>query len=206
MKNIYNLSTEHMATAEKFISALAGAVEKYANLTAKKAREAVCADLANSYNPGAQGCIFEIECSRSRSQKRTVSSAGRADIHIKYEGRYIPAECKTNGGRVDSLLTGENKARFVVYRLDFVQKHKAGKFTEEWEERRYISPVIIPTELFLQCLLETKALKEIRHNGKVDGVGIQVSSKKFYERLKNWTVEFNNSRNYTAADFEGLTL
>lgn len=162
------------------------------------------------YNPaidsGARGRIFENECARPHSRKRSVSGAGKADVHINYCGHYIAAECKTNGGRVDPLLDGSNKSKFVIYRLDIIQHHKEGKKIAAWDERRYVGPIIIPTEIFLACLLDVGAIKPVNKNGKLDGYGIQCSSKKLYQRLAAWPVKFDRLRNYTAADFEGLTL
>ena len=162
------------------------------------------------YNPavdcGAKGRIFENRNARPKSNKKDVSGAGKDDNHIKYNGRYVPAESKTNGGRVDSLIDGTNKSKFVIYAMDYTQRHKAGKRTEAWEEHRSISPIIIPTALFLNCLQEVNAIKTINKNGEYDGLGIQVSSLKLYQRLLQWPVEFDRTRDYTSADFEGLTL
>lgn len=162
------------------------------------------------YNPvidsGYFGRITENQCARPKSRKKCVSSAGRADVHIKYNGRYIPAEVKTNGGRIDSLIDGTNKSKFVIYVMEYVQRHKAGKKTEAWEERRSVGPLIIPTALFLNCVQEVNAIKTVNKHGEYDGLGIQVSSKKLYQRLLQWPVEFDRTRDYTSADFEGLTL
>lgn len=159
-----------------------------------------------SIDPGAEGRKFELDCARPLSTKKKVSKQGEADIKICFNGKYIPAECKTNGGRVDDLLDGSNKSKFVIYRLDVIQKHKAGKKTEAWDEHRYIAPVIIPTPIFLECLLECNAFKDIRKGGKLDGIGIQCSSKKLYQRLLAWPVRFDNTKDYISADFEGLKL
>lgn len=162
------------------------------------------------YNPaidcGALGRVFENECARPHSHKQSVSGAGKADVYISYNGHFIPAECKTNGGRIDPLMDGTNKSKFVIYRLDIVQRHKAGKKVQAWDERRYIGPVIIPTTLFLTCLEDVGAIKPVNKSGKLDGYAIQCSSKKLYDRLSAWPVEFDRLRNYTSADFEGLTL
>lgn len=173
-------------------------------------QDAVRAMDSARYNPttdcGYFGRITENQCARPKSRKKGVSSAGKADVHIKYNGRYIPAEVKTNGGRVDSLIDRTNKSRFVIYAMDYTQRHKAGKKTEAWEEHRFISPIIVPTALFLNCLQEVNAIKTINKNGEYDGLGIQVSSLKLYQRLLQWPVEFDRTRDYTSADFEGLTL
>lgn len=162
------------------------------------------------YNPaidcGYFGRITENQCARPKSRKKSVSSAGKADVHIKYNGRYIPAEVKTNGGRVDSLIDGTNKSKFVIYVMNYTQRHKAGKKTPEWWEWRVVGPLIIPTALFLNCLQEVNAIKTINKHGEYDGLGIQVSSLKLYQRLLQWPVEYDRTRDYTSADFEGLTL
>ena len=180
------------------------------NFTILTKEDAVRAMDSARYNPaidsGYFGRIMENQCARPKSRKKCVSSAGKADVHIKYNGRYIPAEVKTNGGRVDSLIDRTNKSKFVIYAMNYTQRHKAGKKTEAWEEHRSISPIIIPTALFLNCLQEVNAIKTINKNGEYDGLGIQVSSLKLYQRLLQWPVEFDRTRDYTSADFEGLTL
>lgn len=172
----------------------------------EKIREEEKARFNPAIDCGAYGRRFELDCARPRSPKARVSSAGKVDVTIRYNGKYLPAECKTNGGRIDDLLDGSNKSKFVIYRLDVIQKHKAGKKTEAWDEHRYIAPVIIPTPIFLGCLLECNAFKDIRKGSKLDGIGIQCSSKKLYERLLSWSVAFDPARDYTSADFEGLEL
>lgn len=172
-------------------------------------RQEKIAELSNNLSDdGRFGRIFEIECARALSSKTSVSAQGRIDVRVKFETAhgydYIACECKTNGGRIDDLLNGSNKSKFVIYRLDFIQKHKAGKTTSAWEEHRHINPVIIPTSLFCTVLRQLNAVKEVRHDGKVDGIAIQPSSKKWYEWLCNYPVEFHNDWTYTAEDFEGL--
>ena len=79
--------------------------------------DAVRAQDSARYNPaidsGYFGRVMENQCARPKSRKKCVSSAGKADVHIKYNGRYIPAEVKTNGGRIDSLIDGTNKSKFL---------------------------------------------------------------------------------------------
>ena len=98
------------------------------------------------------------------------------------------------------------KSKFVIYAMDYIQHHKAGKRTEAWEERRAVGPLIIRTALFLNCLQEVNAIKTVNKCGVYDGLGIQVSSLKLYQRLLQWPVEYDRTRDYTSADFEGLTL
>jgi hypothetical protein len=151
-----------------------------------------------------------LECARPKSNKSRVSAQGRADVHIRYNGHYVPAECKTNGGRIDDLMNGTNKSRFVIYRLEFVQKHKATKTTGAWEERRTVSPVVIPTALFIKMLVECNAIKEVRHGGVVDGMAIQPSSKRMFERLTayldNYNLAFKNDMDYEDWMFDGVVL
>ena len=172
--------------------------------------------LANTADDGRFGRAFEVSCARPLSHKTEVSAQNRADVSIKMlvDGKiqYVHAECKTNGGRVNDLLDGSNKSKFVIYRLDTVQKHKATKKSPEWIETRTVEPVIVPTDLFLQMLKECNALKTIAHGGVVDGIGIQVSSKKMYERLTAYVnnygeaVIFDREHVYEDWDFDGLEL
>lgn len=172
--------------------------------------------LANTADDGRYGRAFEVSCARPLSHKTDVSAQNRADVSIKMKVngkiQYVHAECKTNGGRVNDLLDGSNGAKFVIYRLDTAQKHKATKKSPEWIETRTVKPVVIPTDLFLQMLKECNALKTIAHGGVVDGIGIQVSSKKMYERLTAYVnnygeaVIFDREHVYEDWDFEDLEL
>ena len=156
-----------------------------------------------SINPGAWGCIEELKSVSANSKKVSVSKQGENDIyiHINSKRANIPAERKTNGGRIESLRKS-NAPRYVVYSMRFVQKHKAGKNTEAWDELREIEPVVIPTEVFLNALDRFGATKST--NGKNPEEAIQVSSKKFFEWLLDWPIPFNPDLVYTEEDFEGL--
>ena len=187
-------------------------MSKFETIRNEKATEI----LQNTADCGRFGRVFELECARVNSRKTCVSKQGKTEISIKMEVngkiRYIPAECKTNGGRVDDLLNGKNKSAFVVYRLQFVQKHKASKTAPAWEEVRSIPAVVMPTALFLQMLTECNAIKAIAHNGIQDGIAIQPSSKKMFERLTAYIdnygecVLFDRERTYADFDFEGLEV
>ncbi len=183
-------------------------------MTIKEKRTAYIENL-NSNNDGYNGIVFEMSCVRAGSRKTCVSKQGQVDVSVKVvvngKTRYMPAECKTNGGRVNDLLDGSNKSRFVIYKLDFVQKHKASKKAEAWEEIRSVPAVIIPTALFLQMLTECNAIKAIAHGGVQDGIAIQPSSKRMYERLTAYTenfpdMVFNPETTYEDWMFEGLEL
>lgn len=187
-------------------------MSKYEKIRNEKSAEI----LRNIADDGRYGRAFELSCARINSAKTCVSKQGQKDVAVKMEIngkiRYIPAECKTNGGRIDSLLNGENKSPFIIYQLNFTQKHKATKTAPEWNENRFIPAVIVPTELFLQMITECNAFKAINHKGVQDGIGIQTSSKKMYERLTAYIdnygecVLFDRERTYADFDFEGLEL
>lgn len=185
-------------------------------MTIKEQRlNAIARELNNAQNPGAMGRAFELSCARAGSRKTCVSKQGQVDVSVKVvvngKARYMPAECKTNGGRVDDLLSGSNKSAFVIYRLDFVQKYKATKSAPAREEVRHIPATIIPTALFLQMLTECNAIKQVAHGGVVDGIAIQPSSKKMFERLTAYIenfpdMVFTNETTYEDWMFEGLEL
>lgn len=178
--------------------------------SAMDARRTAAAEkyLRNDRDDGRFGRAFELACARPLSNKTSVSKQGKTDISIKFRTpkgvRYIPAECKTNGGRIDSLLDGSNKSRYVVYMMDTTQRHKATKTRGEWVEIRRVEPVIIPTHLFLAVLKRFNAIKEVRHGGVVDGIAIQVSNKKLYEWLRDYPVQFDREAVYEEWEFEGI--
>lgn len=172
--------------------------------------------LSNTSDDGRHGRAFEVSCARVLSNKTSVSAQGRVDVSIKMtvngSVKYVSAECKTNGGRVDDLLNGSNKAKFVIYRLSFVQKHKATAKKPAHNEIREIPAIIIPTEMFLSMLKQCNALKSIAHGGVVDGTAIQPSSKKMFLRLQEYidnyggSVLFDRNACYDMAEFDGLEL
>ena len=152
-------------------------------------------------DPGAAGRIFELSCASKYSRKTAVAKQGETDLYIKFGKGSVKAECKTNGGRIEALYA-PNAPRFVIYKLDFVQKHKAGKHTAAYDEERHIDPVVIPTALFLAKLEEFGAIKST--NGKNPELAIQPSSKKWFEWLLDWPIAYNPEWRYTEDDFEGL--
>lgn len=179
-------------------------------MKAKEIREALMERYTNNTGDfGRYGRTFELQCARDKSRKARVSKQGEIDIHVKFinengKAYYVPCEAKTNGGRVDELLNG-SKAKYVVYDLHVVQKHKATKKHGAWEEHRDLEqPVIIPTALFLAKLAEFGIIKAINKKGKFDGYGIQASSKKWFEWLSDYPVKFDNENAYEAWEFEGL--
>lgn len=182
----------------------------------KETRSAnIAYELSNTANCGAYGRAFELKCAREKSRKTCVSKQGQVDVSVKVivngKARYMPAECKVNGGRVETLLNGSNKSVFVIYELNVIQKHKATKKAEAWDEIRSVPALLIPTKLFTAMLIDCNATKEIRHGGEVDGIGIQSSSKRMFERLTAYAenfpdMVFSPETDYEDWMFEGLEL
>ena len=179
-------------------------------------KEEIARILANVSDPGRKGRAKELSRARKLSRKTTVSEQGKTDNHVavRYgeKVRYVGAESKTNGGRVENILNGKQKEKFVIYSLEFTQKYKATKTSPAREELRIVPDIIIPTALFRSLLLELKCYKNIAHGGKVDGIGIQVSSKKLYERLSAYienygeSVLFNPDKVYDSWELEDLEI
>lgn len=185
-------------------------------MTIKETRSAnIAHELSNTTNCGAYGRAFELMCAREKSRKTCVSKQGQIDVSVKVivngKAKYLPAECKVNGGRVETLLDGSNKSHFVIYKLDFTQKHKATKKADAWDEIRSVPALLIPVDLFTAMLIDCNAIKEIRHGGEVDGIGIQPSSKRMFERLIAYAenfpdMVFSPETEYEDWMFEGLEL
>jgi len=156
---------------------------------------------ANLTDDGRNGRIFELTCAGVYSRKTRVSKQGQADVFVRFENGNYAAECKTNGGRIESLMSAK-APRFVIYKLDFTQKHKATKTAPAWDEKRSIEPRLIPTELFLKVLHRFNAVKST--NGRNPELAIQPSSKRLYEWLMDYPITYVKGYRYTADDFEGL--
>ena len=153
-------------------------------------------------NDGAYGCQMELESRLSnRLHNGQVAKQGEIDTTVRFsingKIRYIPAESKVNGGRVDTLLNGSNKAHYVLYTLR-IQNSTTQNLL------RYVPTVIIPTDLFCAKLREFGALKEVRHNGKVDGIAIQPSNKAWFVWLSEYPMVYDKSKVWYADDFVGL--
>lgn len=147
---------------------------------------------------------YETELSTRLSDKLyggKVAPQNAKDTTIRFEVngkiRYLAGEVKTNGGRVDTLLNGTNKAPYVIYAMHLCNSTTKGKLRE-------VAPVIIPTALFCAKLTEFGALKEVRHNGKVDGIAIQPSNKAWYEWLLDYPMVYDKTLTWHEDDFEGL--
>lgn len=172
--------------------------------------KAIQKHLNNTKDCGGRGRAFELECARALSKKTKVAEQNEKDVSIKIliDGkiRYVPAECKTNGGRLDEFINGTNNAKFIIYRLEYAQKLKNSV------DVRTIPPVIVPIDLFLNMLQELNAIKAINRNGELDGYGIQVSSKKLFTTLQNYiedyaeAVLFDNERTFEDWELQGLEM
>lgn len=172
--------------------------------------------LENVDDPGRFGRAKELMRARPNSKKTEVARQGKTDNHIaiRYDDkiRYIKAESKTNGGRIDKILDGTQEEKFVIYSLHFIQKFNATKTAPAREEVRDIPDIVIPMDLFRSLLLELGCYKNIAHGGIVDGIGIQPSSKKLYLRLQAYidnygeSVLFNNTKVFDSWELEGLEL
>lgn len=163
--------------------------------------------IANDYRgDGLLGCLIELFACSENSPKKRVSAQGRIDSRIRFRNGngnidYIPVEVKINGGRIENM-----SGSYTVYCLAVTQKHKGSKKTNgmDWEERRLIKPVVIPTKLFLSYLEEIGATKST--NGTHPQTAIQCSSKKLYEALLAWPILYDRTKTYCADDFEDLSL
>ena len=174
----------------------------------EKRKQAITFHENNANDQGGRGRAFELMCAREKSHKCKVSEQNEVDVYIKMEvnGKidYVPAECKTNGGRVDEILNGTTKAKYVIYRLEFTQKLKNSV------DVRIVPPVVIPVKLFVKTLREINAIKAINKKGVLDGYGIQVSSKKLYSKLLDYIdnygdcVLFDNEKTFEDWAFDGI--
>lgn len=167
--------------------------------------------LSNSADDGRHGKAFEVACSRPLSMKTRLAKQGETDVSVKFDVdgkvRYIAVEAKTNEGRVDSLLNGKNHSKYVVYRLNFTQKHKGGK-SGPWEEEKVVGPLIIPTHVFVAALRQFNAVHAIRNKKSGDGIAIQKTNKLFYEWLVYYNIQyglkFDRNETYYLSDFDGV--
>lgn len=133
---------------------------------------------------GIQGKIIEVLSCVPKSNKKTVAKQGKNDFTIRIDGKLTPCERKINGGRIDGI-----KTKYIVYSIDI--NNSLGTC--------YIPPKVIKTETFISTLYELKAVKTIRHNGTVDGVGIQVSNRKLWHWLAS-QIDFDRTKDYNSFD------
>lgn len=158
---------------------------------------------------GRKGRANEIKHANTNSRKVKVASQNAIDNYIKVNKngkiRYIAAENKINGGRLDQVFT-DSRIKFVIYEMiDLpIPQSKKAKAENRPIEYRNVPAVVIPKELFLAKLKEFNAIKVINRNGEPDGYGIQVTSKKWYEWLLDYPVLWEKDYTYEEWEFEGL--
>ena len=131
---------------------------------------------------GAYGKMIEKLTRREKSHKLTVARQGKTDATAKIDGKLTGIEVKVNGGRIDGI-----KEKFVVYSVN-VHNSTANK---------KITARIIRRDTFLTMLELLGATKEVRHNGVVDGIAIQVSNRKLWAWLETMT-EYDRTREYSS--------
>lgn len=165
----------------------------------------------NLHDQGGRGRAFELQCARAKSRKCKVAEQNEIDVHIKFindNGKviYKPAECKTNGGRIDEILVENPRVEYVIYRLQFTQKLKNSV------DERNLPAIVMPVGMFVGMLRKVNAIKVINKKGVFDGYGIQASSKKMYECLCNYiedygdAILFDNEKVFENWDFDGLEI
>ena len=127
---------------------------------------------------GGLGCLFELWATSEKSRKTRVSSQGKADIFVKIERNgsvsYERAECKLNGGRIESLRA-KNAPKYIVYALAL--DNSTGSYL--------VYPKIIKTADFLEALDEIGATK--RTKGVHDEEAIQPSKRGLWAWLDEQT-------------------
>lgn len=149
----------------------------------------------NENDDGAFGRIMELASHTEKSRKTRVSKQGEKDTSIKMlvngKTRYVPAEVKTNGGRIEGLYAS-NAPKFIIYSMSVCNSLATYNTTKK----------VFPTAIFLEMLETLNAIKST--NGKNPERAIQAVSKKLYNAVSDWPIEYNPNATYTADDFEGL--
>lgn len=159
--------------------------------------------LDNDSDDGRFGRVFELFNATPNSRKTRVSTAKETDNFIRWAGKNKtvnrPAESKTNGGRIGEMIARleSGKDTILIYSMDVCNSSTSGV-------RREILPIVCMFSVFYKCLLDCNAIK--RTNGKQDEPAIQVSSKKLFERLSNYSLRYEPKRIYCEDDFKGLTM
>ena len=180
-------------TKEQRAKILATVAEMPQNTATEKARVAnILRHLANAENDsGAYGRICEILAKSKNSTATNYAKQGKTDCFVWVDGKRYGAECKTNGGRIGSLY-GKKAPKFIVYSMDICNAGTSNL-------RRVVEPIVMRTEKFLAILAECNATKST--NGTNPETAIQVTSKKLYLALTEYTLTYDPNRRYSATDF-----
>lgn len=141
---------------------------------------------------GACGRVEDILSKSVRSTIVNFSKQGQADCFVWVDGKRYKAERKTNGGRIGALL-GKNAPKYVVYSMDVCNSGTSN-------QRRYVEPKVMRTDLFLAILEDCNAIKST--NGKNAEPAIQVTSKMLYLIMQEYAVTYDPATRYTADQFE----
>lgn len=164
-------------------------------------------------NCGLNGCIYEILTSKDTSRKNRVASQGKADGYFTFNGKRVPVELKTNGGRIGSLYRkdGTPRAGFIVYNMCFdTRSKKKDKATGEMvksSKHCQTESLIFKIEDFINLLEDCKAIKMLGHADKNDREpAIVGDSMKLYKRLLDYPLVYNPQAKYTSEDFEELEI
>lgn len=159
---------------------------------------------------GRKGRANELDHANTKSRKVKVSKQGETDVFVKIRNakgkvRYVDAENKTSGGRIDSLYKS-GAPKYVIYQMidAKIPQSKSAKAKGIPQEIRNTPAVVIPTDLFLATLERFGAIKEMSHGGIVDGLGVQVSNKQWYLWLLDYPVLWVKDHTYEIWEFEGL--
>lgn len=157
--------------------------------------EKMLAYAKNENDDGAFGRICELASHTEKSRKTRVSKQGEKDTSIKMlvngKTRYISAEVKTNGGRIEGLYA-PNAPKYVIYSMNVCNSLATYNTTKK----------VFPTAVFLEMLETLNAIKST--NGTNPERAIQAVSKKLYNAVSDWPIEYDPNATYTADDFDGL--
>ena len=153
-----------------------------------------------NYTDGSNGRLEELFSVQNKSTKTHVSAQGKKDAPIKFQrddGKIVTRwqEIKTNGGRigeqVQNLLKG--KDTIFMYRLSICNKSTS-------YQTRETDTIVCMFSTFWEMLLECNAIKET--NGTNNELAIQASSKRLYEKVKDYPIIYDPSQVYCSNDFD----
>lgn len=142
-------------------------------------------------NSGALGTLAEsmkrrVNSSKWHGSKATQEGTPQADFTAKIDGKLTACESKINGGRLDDI-----KDKYIVYTLN-IHNSIADKS---------ITPRIMKTETFMNALYRFNAVKQVRHNGVVDGIAIQPSNRKLWAFLETMP-EYDRTKEYSSDEIK----
>lgn len=135
---------------------------------------------------GAFGKALELELTPIHSPKTCVAGHNTADNYFYLDGKRVPVEIKSNGGRVGQLLKSENpETSYVVYRLHMCNSTTGGKLID-------IPARVMTVSRFLEILQTAGA---IRLNSRDKEPCIQPSKRTLWNSLESETL-YDPNRKY----------